>query len=146
MAVNTRGFFYIQQAEQLVQQCLQEVLQPHDMTAGQYLVMSLVAHHEPLSSAELARLARKTAQSMGEFVKTLEYKGWLERRDDPGNRRVLLVSTTELGRTVLMRCEAAVDEAERNFFSCLQPEELATLRHALSRLRNAAHLRQQQEA
>lgn len=43
-----------------------------------------------------------------------------------------------------MRCEAAVDEAERAFFSCLQPEELATLRHALSRIRNAARDREQE--
>ena len=59
---------------------------------------------------------------------------------------VLLISTTAQGRAVLMRCEAAVDEAERDFFNCLQPEELATLRHALSRVRNAAHQRQQQES
>lgn len=144
MAINTRGFFYIQQVEQLVHQCLEEVLQPHGMTAGQYMVLSLVAHHEPVSSAELSRLARKTAQSMGEFVKVLEYKGWLERRDDPNNRRVLLISTTAAGRALLMRCEAAVDEAEREFFSCLQPEEVATLRHALSRIRNAARHRQQE--
>ena len=52
----------------------------------------------------------------GEFVKTLEYKGWLERRDDPNNRRVLLISTTPEGRAVLMRCEAAVDQTERDFF------------------------------
>jgi DNA-binding MarR family transcriptional regulator len=146
MAIKTRGFFYIQQVEQLVQQCLEEVLQPNGLTAGQYLVMSLVAHYEPLSSAELSRLARKTAQSMGEFVKSLEYKGLLERRDDPSNRRVLLISTTAQGRSVLLRCEVAVDHAERNFFSCLQPEELAILRHALGRIRNAAHQRQQQES
>lgn len=144
MSINTRGFFYIRQVEQLVQECLEEVLQPHGMTAGQYLVLSLVAHHEPVSSAELSRLARKTAQSMGEFVKALEYKGWLERREDPNNRRVILISTTAHGRAVLMRCEAAVDEAERAFFSCLQPEELATLRHALSRIRNAARDREQE--
>ena len=146
MDINTRGFFYLQQVEQLVHQRLEEVLMPHGMTAGQYMVMSLVAHHEPLSSAELSRLARKTAQSMGEYVKTLEYKGWLERRDDPNNRRVLLISTTPQGRAVLMRCEAAVDQAERDFFSCLEPEELATLRHALSRIRNAVQQRQLQDS
>lgn len=142
MSINTRGFFYIQQVEQLVQQCLEDVLQPHGLTAGQYLVLSLVAHHEPISSAELARLARKTAQSMGEFIKGLEYRGWLQRRDSPNNRRVLLVSTTPQGRELLAQCDAAVDEAEREFFSCLEPSELSTLRHALSRIRNAARQRQ----
>lgn len=141
MAVTTRAFFYVQQVEQLVRQRIDEVLAPHGLTAGQYMVLSLVAHHEPTSSADLARRSRMTAQSMGEFVKILEQRGWLERRDDPANRRVLLIATTEDGRKVLMRCEAAIDEAERDFFSCLQPEEVANLRYALSRVRNAARSR-----
>ncbi len=138
MAINTRIFFYIRQVEQLVSQCVEDVLKPHDITPGQYMVLSLVAHHEPVSSAELARLVRKTAQYIGEYVKALETRGWIERRDDPTNRRIILVTTSPKGRALLMRCEAAIDEAEREFFSCLEPEERATLRHALSRLRNAA--------
>ncbi len=145
MAINTRGFFYIQQVEQLVRQCLEEALAPHGLTAGQYLVMTLVAHHEPLSSAKLARVARKTAQSTGEFVKSLEHKGWLVRRDDPQNRRVLLISTTPAGRAVMKRCEGAVDQAEQLFFSCLKPSELNAMRHALSCVRNAAHQRLEDE-
>lgn len=101
-----------------------------------------MTHHEPLSSAELSRFARKTAQSTGEFVKALENKGWLERRDDENNRRVLRISTTPKGRAVMKRCEVAVDEAERIFFSCLLPDELSNLRQALNRMRNAAYERQ----
>lgn len=141
MAVSTRAFFYIQQVEQLVRQRIDEVLAPHGLTAGQYMVLSLVAHLEPSTSAELARRSRITAQSMGEFIRTLEQRGWIERRDDPANRRVLRIATTAEGRNVLVRCEAAVDEAERDFFSCLQPEEVGHLRHALRRVRTAAHTR-----
>lgn len=142
MAVTTRAFFYIQQVEHLVRERLEEVLVPQGVTAGQYMVLSLVVHHEPTTSAELARRARITAQSMGEFVKALEHKGWIERRDDPNNRRVLRVGSTAAGRSILMRCEASVDEAEREFFACLQPEEVASLRYVLSRLRHAARGRQ----
>jgi DNA-binding MarR family transcriptional regulator len=138
MAVTTRAFFYIQQVEQLVHQRIDEVLAPQGVTAGQYMVLSLVVHHEPASSAELARLARITAQSMGEYVKLLEQRGWIQRREDPDNRRVLRIASTEEGRSVLMRCEAMVDQAERDFFSCLKPDEVANLRYTLSRLRSAA--------
>jgi DNA-binding MarR family transcriptional regulator len=141
MAVTTRAFFYVQQVEQLVRQRIDEALAPHGLTAGQYMVLSMVAHHEPTSSAELARLARMTAPSMGEHVKALEQKGCLERSDDPANRRVLLVGSTKLGRALLAKCEAAVDEAEREFFSCLKAQEVADLRYSLSRVRNAARNR-----
>lgn len=144
MAVTTRAFFYIQQVEQLVRQRMEEALAPHGVTAGQYMILSVVAHHEPTSSAELARLCRITAQSMGEFVKTLEHKGWITRSDDPANRRALLVATTPEGRKLLMQCEVSVDAAEREFFDCLQPEEVAGLRYSLSRLRSAARGRKSQ--
>ena len=138
MTVTTRAFFYIQQVEQLVRQRLDETLEPNGLTAGQYMVLSMVAHHEPITSAELARLARMKAPSMGEHVKALEQKGCLERRGDPNNRRVLLVGCTKEGRAVLARCEEAVNRAERDFFSCLQAQEVADLRYSLSRIRNAA--------
>lgn len=141
MAVTNRAFFYIQQVEQLVRQRLDEVLDPHGLTAGQYMALSTVAHHEPTTSAELARLCRITAQSMGEYIKILEQRNWIERREDPANKRLLLVATTSEGRRSLVRCEAAVDDAERDFFSCLQPEEVAHLRYALSRVRNAERAR-----
>ncbi|MEJ7930474.1 TauD/TfdA family dioxygenase [Ramlibacter sp. AN1015] len=41
----------------------------------------------------------------------LEQRGWIERRGDPANRRVLLLASTAEGRNVLLRCEAAVDQA-----------------------------------
>lgn len=145
MTHNTRDFFHILQVEQLAQLCLEDALRPLGMTAGQYLVMSFVAAHEPLSSAELSRKTRKTAQSMGEYVKTLELKGWLQRRDDPQNRRVLLISTTKVGKTVLGKCEVAVDAAEQQFFSCLKSSEMTGLRQALVRIRSAERRRRHGE-
>lgn len=82
-----------------------------------------------------------TAQSMGEFVKALEHKGLVERCAAPDNRRILLIASTTKGKTILRRCDAAVDRAEREFFDCLEPEEVVNLRDMLSRLRGAARER-----
>lgn len=141
MSVTARAFFYIQQVEQLVRRRVDECLQPEGVTAGQYMVLNLIVHHEPVSSADLARRASMTAQSMGEFIKTLEAKGLIARNGDPVNRRVIQVTSTPAGRKALVRCEAKVDQAEREFFNCLSGEEVANLRFLMSRVRSA-HLAQ----
>lgn len=137
MTTTARAFFYVQQVELLVRRRVDECLLPESITAGQYMALNLIVHHEPVSSADLARRASMTAQSMGEFIKTLEAKGLIVRAGDPANRRVIHVRSTPAGRKVLVRCEARVDQAERELFQCLSGEELASLRFLLSRVRTA---------
>jgi DNA-binding MarR family transcriptional regulator len=137
MSVTARAFFYVQQVEQLARRRIDQCLQGESITAGQYMVVNLIVHHEPVSSADLARRANMTAQSMGEFIKALENKGLIERRADASNRRVIQISSTAAGRKLLARAEARVDQAEREFFGCLSGEEVAHLRMLLSRVRTA---------
>ena len=94
MSVTARAFFYVQQVELLVRRRVDEALAPESITAGQYMVLNLIVHHEPVSSAALARQANMTAQSMGEFIKTLEVRGWVTRSTDPSNRRVIRIGST----------------------------------------------------
>lgn len=145
MSVTARAFFYVQQVEQLVRRRIDECLQPDGITAGQYMVMNLIVHHEPVSSAELARRANMTAQSMGEFIKSLEAKQFVTRTTDPTNRRVIQVSLTAGARKLLVRCEANVDQAEREFFDCLNGEEVAQLRFLLSRVRSSQLARRKEK-
>lgn len=137
MAVTARAFFYVQQVEQLARRRIDQCLQSEGITAGQYLVLNLIVHHEPVSSADLARRANMTAQSMGEFIKALEAKGLVDRRGDLVNRRVIQVSSTPAGRKALVQIEARVDQIEREFFGCLTGEELAHLRMLLNRVRTS---------
>ncbi|MBP0594889.1 MarR family transcriptional regulator [Paraburkholderia sp. LEh10] len=137
MSVSARTFFYIQQVEQLIRRRLDECLLAIDITAGQYMVLNLIAHHEPISSADLARKTMMTAQSMGEFIRALEAKKLVERQSTQLNKRTMLISSTAAGRKVLIRCESKIDEAERDFFSCLSGEDLASLRILMSRVRSA---------
>lgn len=107
------------------------------ITAGQYMVLNLIAHHEPVSSADLARSTLMTAQSMGEFIRTLETKGLVERKSTNLNKRIILISSTAAGRKLLIQCESKIDEAERDFFDCLSGEDVANLRFLMSRVRSA---------
>ena len=56
---------------------------------------------------------------------------------------MIQVRSTAAGRKVLLRCEARVDQAERELFQCLSSEELAGLRTLLGRVRTAELTRRQ---
>lgn len=135
MSMAARDFFYVQQVEQHARRALDECLQSEDLTAGQYMALSQVVRREPASSADLARRARMTAQSMGEFIRTLESKGLVEKRTDASSRRSLSLVSTAVGRKLLARSDAKVHKAEQLFFGCLGSEEIAQLQLLLHRLR-----------
>lgn len=139
MSSKRRPFFYIHQLEQLVRLQLESTLSPLGVTAGQYMVLSLISHHEPISSAELSRLVRITAQSMGEFIKYLERKDRILRREDPCNKRVLLIETTVAGRVLLRQCEQEVDNLEREFFKSVSAQEMTLFEGILKKLSAGQH-------
>lgn len=145
MTVSARAFFYVQQVEQLVRRRVDGCLQNDVLTAGQYMVLNLIVHHQPISSADLARRANMTAQSMGEFIKALESKGLVARRSDTVNRRINQITATPAGHKVLMQTDAKVDQAEHEFFDCLSREELAQLRLLLSRVRSSELARMEEK-
>jgi len=117
---------------------LDRALHDHDLTGGQYLILSLVSREGGRSSAELARRAYITPQSMNEVIAALEHKGYIRRTENPENRRILQVALTREGRRLLTSCDKAVDLAETAFLSVLKPKKLAEFRATLEQLLAAA--------
>lgn len=129
-----RPFYLIGQLNAAVRLRLERALRDYDLTVAQYTAMSRIKGREVLSSAKLARAHHVSPQSMNELIGNLEARGLLSRREDPDNRRVLLVSLTDAGRELLAQCDRAVDALEAEFFAGLDGAELAALRKILDRL------------
>jgi DNA-binding MarR family transcriptional regulator len=128
-------FFLVQQINRLVVQRADEALKKEGMTARQFLMLDMLASHEPCSSAELARRAHMTAQAMGEALKNLLQAGWLERTSSEQDGRTLLVQRTEAGRQLFIRCNKLIRETEADLFSCVSPSDMARVRGSLSLVR-----------
>lgn len=128
-------YFLIQQINRLVVQRIDELLKKEDLTARQFLILDMLASHEPISSAELARKSHMTAQAMGESLKGLLTRGLIERTTSQDNARILLVQRSASGRQVFVRCNKVVRASEEEMFSCLQRSDLARLRGGLSLVR-----------
>ena len=138
LAAPVRLSYVIARLDRAVRRGIEQALEPFDLTVPQFTTLSVLARRSGLSNAQLARRAYITPQSMHEVVLQLERRGLLERRPDPGHRRILRATVTAGGRDVLARCEALVAEMEETMLAALDDEagerlahDLATCVHAL---------------
>jgi DNA-binding MarR family transcriptional regulator len=118
---------------------LDDALRPLELSSLQYTIMSVLAKNDNLSSSRLSRRFYVTPQTMGEIILLLERKGLIERREDPANKKSLLLSLTRQGKAVCAESDAHVRRLERTIFGDLSAAELSALRSILARA--AASLR-----
>lgn len=99
-----------------------------------HLVVLLDLEREGARSAELARRAEMTRQSMGELVADLEALGYVERQPDPGDRRARIVLPTGRGLILIAEARRAVAQVEADAARRLGRERFIQLGQSLAEL------------
>ena len=127
----SRTVYLIKRAETVVRAGLAACLQPLGVTPRQYVTLSLLRDERDQSSADLARKAGITPQSMSETIATLIHKDLIERLESPGHRRILMARLTEPGEAMLADCDAVVDALESQLLAGIGTRDLGTLRQTL---------------
>lgn len=112
---------------------LEDALRRFEITPTEYTVMSMLAHRERLSSAQLSRRFFVKPQSMIKLIASLEGKNLISRVAANGDRRVLEVSLTPAGKRMQVACEQAVDELEARMFARFSDSQLSQLRRLLQK-------------
>jgi DNA-binding MarR family transcriptional regulator len=129
-----RTLYLVKRAETAIRGGLESCLQPLSVTPAQYVTLSLLNEPEDQSSAELARKAGITPQSMSETIATLEKKGLICRTKNPGHRRILSTKLTDAGATLLKQCDASVDKLEISLLDDISATDLDNLRAMLRKI------------
>ena len=86
------------------------ILAPFGLTAAQFNVLMLLkyqADEEGARQIDLVNMLLVNRANVTGLVDRMEKAGWLERRDDPSDRRVKCVRMTFSGREVLEKAESA---------------------------------------
>jgi DNA-binding MarR family transcriptional regulator len=84
--------------------------------------------------AEAVAHLRRSKQRSSQLIDTLVLRGYLERRNDPDDRRRMSVRLTERGRIASDAIQSAVDTIDAELAGRLTPEELHGLRAGLAAL------------
>jgi DNA-binding MarR family transcriptional regulator len=97
---------------------------------------ALFAHIDPQGtrSSELAERAGMTKQGMGQLVADLEKKGYVERVEDPADRRAKLVRLTKKGWRHVRDAREIISEIEEAYARRLGYGCFETLRAILKNL------------
>lgn len=136
--------FFLNQANHAVRSRFEAALSELEMTGIQYTVLSVIGRHEGLSSAELSRRFFVTPQTMNELIGGLQRRKLIVRKADPANRRILRMSVTEAGATLLRRCDELADAVERDVFGDMSDEDYRKLGELTRKL--AHYLRNRTES
>ncbi|MDH6627155.1 DNA-binding MarR family transcriptional regulator [Streptomyces sp. LBL] len=107
----------------------------HALTGAQARLLSLLSL-EPLPMRKLAQRLKCEPSNVTGIVDRLESRGLVERRTDPGDRRVKLAAATEEGRRVARELREGLRFA-REPLAGLSHDERESLRHLLRRVLTA---------
>ncbi|MCR6649187.1 MAG: MarR family transcriptional regulator [Cellulomonas sp.] len=102
---------------------MEEVLRPLGMNVTRYACLELLAQRPGMSSAELARRAFVTRQSMNALLQALEQEGYVSRPSEAAVGKVLPTTLTDAGRRSLQQATVAVRSVELAMMTGLTPDE-----------------------
>jgi MarR family 2-MHQ and catechol resistance regulon transcriptional repressor len=100
--------------------------------------LQCVRRSGPMTVNELAGALRLDKSTASRIAKSLESKGYVKRRTDPGDRRALRLAATASGRALERRIRRTIIQRQRAALASLPPEVRRALPGALRRLAAAA--------
>ena len=126
--------YLLRQAAHAYQKRSVQALADLAVTPPQFSVMTMIAAYPGVSSADLARLALLTPQTVSVIVANLEKTEAVARRPHAVHGRIQHLELTEKGRGLLAEARKRVHTLEAELAVGLSPEEAAAVRRWLVRV------------
>ena len=134
MADTTRTIYLLKKQEVLARTKLEQALRGLKITTAQYAVLTIVDEQENLSSDELARHMSVKPPSINELILALERHELVQRQPAQDNKKILRISLTAEGKSVLQKCHRKTDKVEQELYGCLSDTELSQLRQLVQKI------------
>jgi DNA-binding MarR family transcriptional regulator len=103
-----------------------------DMRPAHGNAMEMLAIQDGLRLTDIAARAGMAPQSMGELVDDLVAKGYLERHEDPADRRAKRIYLTGKGRAAAAASKVAMREVEQRISETLGTSQYQQMRRNLA--------------
>jgi DNA-binding MarR family transcriptional regulator len=111
-----------------------------DMRPAHGNAMEMLAIQDGLRLTDIAARAGMAPQSMGELVDDLVSRGYLERREDPADRRAKRIYLTGKGHATAAASKVAVRQVEAKISEILGAPQYQQMRRDLAALAAIAEL------
>lgn len=106
----------------------------YGITPSQFYVLSVVWENDGLKFKELAKRLEMDGSTLTSILDRLERQDLVERRDDPEDRRSLLVFLKEKARQNISEITCLAEKMDQEIKGRFSDEEYATFERVLERL------------
>lgn len=138
--------FLISDVSRLLRKRFDERARLIGVTRQQWRTLSVLKRHEGSNQGMLAELLEVEPITLGRMIDRLEEAGWVERRRDPGDRRVWRIHLTEAAQPILLQLKGIADALFVDAAEGISAEDQAKLHALLEQLRDNLNPDQSNEA
>jgi len=134
-AVTRRVGYVLKRAQHALRGAIDESLESCELNLGQYAVLEALADRSEgaVSNAALARRCFVKPQTASQLVVALIARGAVEKRDDAFSGRAVGLTLTAVGRRLVVKARAAVNEIEAKMLRDVSPADRDRLADVLAR-------------
>ena len=128
---NDRLAHLIRDTERAFRRALQLRLAAHDVPFGHWAFLRILWERDGLTQKELSEQAGVMEPTTFAAMKVMEARGYIERRQLPGNRKNVYVYLTRLGRALKKKLVPLAENTNRISIRGLSSADLLTARKVL---------------
>ncbi|AGX06843.1 YybA [Bacillus sp. NRRL B-14911] len=107
----------------------------HDLTKGQYLYVVRICENPGIIQEKLAEMIKVDRTTAARAIKKLEMNGFIEKRDDPENKKIKRLNPTEMGSSVYPFIKSENDYSNKVALEGFTEGEAEAMFHFLQRVR-----------
>ncbi|HNP32112.1 MAG TPA: MarR family transcriptional regulator [Flavobacterium sp.] len=104
------------------------------ITIDQWLTIKAILENPTITQQEIAKNVFKDNASVTRIIELLVKSGYLERKDNPNDRRKSNLIVTEEGKSIIYKVQDLVLENRKNALNTISTEELETMNLALKKI------------
>lgn len=138
--------FLISDVSRLLRKRFDERARLIGVTRQQWRTLSVLKRHEGSNQGMLAELLEVEPITLGRMIDRLEEAGWVERRRDPGDRRVWRIHLTDAAQPILLQLKGIADSLFVDAAEGISADDQARLHALLEQLRDNLNPDQSNEA
>lgn len=107
----------------------------YDLTKGQYLYLVRICEHPGIIQEILSEMLKVDRTTAARAIQKLELNGFIERRDDPYNKKIKKLFPTERGESVYPYIRSEHIHSDHVALVGFSDEEVETLFQLIQRVR-----------
>jgi DNA-binding MarR family transcriptional regulator len=126
----------ITRATMQIREATRKVLARYGLQRPQNLVLDALVEHDGLTPGDIAEHLEVSGPTAVKMAQRMEANGFVERRRDDPDGRLVRVYLTERGRTVQGPIQREIDRIAERAFVGLSPRSRGALRRSLETVRD----------